>query len=207
MDSYKRQNLVAQRFTVSQGPTLQGAERRFVLPGVEQDPRAHYIDYTRATEFEELIANIEDRLRDWFADGQREDEAVRECDVEGAASLRLMLFTLPRARRSLSSAAAAAAGASPLGVPDTVTIRETVRTQFGASEFVLLSGTADGFREQAEEEEISGRLLSALTVAMSNARRPAPHCSSRMPTFVMMDGFFRPITGYNLPRASDCKAG
>ena len=33
-----------------------------VLPGVEQDPRAHYIDYTRATDWEETVATLEDRL-------------------------------------------------------------------------------------------------------------------------------------------------
>ena len=54
----------------------------------------------------------------------------------------------------------------------------------------------------AEEEEMSVALLSALTVACAAARRPAPHYSARLAAFVMMDGFFRPITGYHLARAA-----
>ena len=59
-----------------------------VLPGVEQDPRAHYIDYTRATDWEETVASLEDRLREWFADGPADGPAdggprdgTLECDV------------------------------------------------------------------------------------------------------------------------------
>ena len=43
---------------------MQAELETLVLPGVEQDPRAHYIDYTRATDWEETVATLEDRLRD-----------------------------------------------------------------------------------------------------------------------------------------------
>ena len=218
-----------------------------VLPGVEQDPRAHYIDYTRATDWEETVASLEDRLREWFADGAADGaprDDPRECDVDGAIDgappLRLMLFaSAPSAPAGGAAGAGAPRAAVPRAppdgaAPDGATIRATVGAQFGVADFVLLSGTTAHVRaararaaddaaaaggaepperrdgadaasaetSAAEEEEASVALLSALTVACAAARRPAPHYSARLAAFVMMDGCFRPITGYHLARAA-----
>jgi len=159
-------------------------------------------------------------------DADAADPSVRQCTIDGASLTRLRLFLFSRGcgrgRRAPLRAARrhGAADVAPrhhhhggLGAAhpsEATTMRETVRAQFGVSEFVLLLGAADELTQRArggeatseKEEEASVTLLSALAVALAAARRAAPHPSARLAAFVMVDGFLRPISGYDLPRAS-----